>query len=1156
MSLDRWNRDHQLGLLAHALAVMPVAGPGSGRFEATLWATEERLLHEVPDANARRQQLHRLPLSVLRLVRRAVSERHKVGADLAAILPDVDKAIDRLTKEADHPFWNRVQIWVYHCLLSSVDAPRLLRFGRVLFGLFAKPPMVSWRSKERDQAVIDRVEAGLKSLRDPWSDTAERLSGVDEMRSALSDAVGWEHIENLLYHSLYYWPLLVVPLDHESHELGLSLPIAIDVTLGSADGWNRVAWARPMRVTPRTGNLLVDGWFRHLARSTRAGKKLWRAKHGNYGEFRRQVLNAIVRFDFAAAEAQAQVLRNLAFDRIALDGGSAEAYLAQAVLNRLLGRSTVLASAATGAIGKVLHREDGTSTLNYEIVPVGSVSAKLQYVFDSEAFERVVVPATDDHIKPPKHQSAEVIRAVDLHTMADAVQTQGWRQHNYVRCPDIMWAVQSERLGRPGLMPKAHPKVRETLEQLGRSTAPIVRSAHNSAIAVVSALWHINELNRALDPAPPGISWAVIRCVEFEQDVRFWQTLWDISGARPRSIYELAQHPTRRETVERVAALLNRFAPDEANPSLRAPDVLVVVGLNALTARDEIDLTPSSRPHKVSEVLSDPLLGDLLQPVPDERIVDRLGQTRIVVLEGEDDEFELERENVQPDFTNEREIETLRTLATFTYGFTHHMAAVALGEDAESNLKETLLKDLEERGLLREGQGRYHVPSFLRIRLKEQAKPTDNRRQRELRRTTASRHFRAGCALAPYADDKRVSGLALDVAFRPEYVHEASRQLKLAMRHADDGDLRTSIQKVHGRVTRFAEMPTWGVVDNLLQAKNLATDAYEMASDLLEWQAAGGVAPHPNHLICAARAAHQWAIGSRGLTTKEQELYDDLVLRADRLYKEAIDRCKGLPNEEIGISSVQALTARAMFLRDIQVSPDGEREREFADLTKAAIRLLEDGVNPRLARGDWCELATDAEPDNAKAVRLYSLVLTSRQEWAQLWVKGLGSALLAADGAAAERIRSSFAEKTKRDRSRGWDLSQKARLGWIRQLADDRPWVLARWRAGFQAFGIDDTRITDQAASDERNHRDAARMYAAILDQNQNSSELWVKGVGAVVLAGDSVLLSKMEATLRSKDEMGWTIQPRPGWRAHISSTRPWIKARWRAGLDHLRVSI
>ena len=121
MSIDRWNRDHQLGLLAHALAVVPVAGPGSANFEATLQSVEQRLLHDHADPPARRDYLGGLPLTVLRLIRRAVDNRSKVGTDLSGILETVDQAIGRLIGGDDHPVSNRAQIWAYQAGITPAQ---------------------------------------------------------------------------------------------------------------------------------------------------------------------------------------------------------------------------------------------------------------------------------------------------------------------------------------------------------------------------------------------------------------------------------------------------------------------------------------------------------------------------------------------------------------------------------------------------------------------------------------------------------------------------------------------------------------------------------------------------------------------------------------------------------------------------------------------------------------------------------------------------------------------------------------------------------------------------------------------------------------------------------------------------------------------------
>lgn len=953
------------------------------------------------------------------------------------------------------------QIWAYHALLGHSSPTRLVRLGHMLFR------QGGWRQVEKDVGVVEALSSCLKVLRDPWRSTEERCRAIGQMAGVLrntpywTEIPYWVQIENILYQHQLYWPLLVLDgteawtLPEGSTSiaaLAVSLPVAVDVSFDGRGG---------VHLKGTRGIVLADKWKEHLAVAARVGKELWRAKHGNHGSFREDVLRTSVTFDFSVAQEVGRDLAQRGIESITLDDGSADAYFAQVVLHRLLGRTSTLMSAGTGLIGKRCRNEDDTPALNYRFMPPGGIPDKLRYVFACRTFERVVLPKAEESEaivqklltadvpdasagqEPPARrgmvnravdQTAEVLFAYDLHTLADTMQVRGWRQFQYARCPEVAWAVHNAREGRPGLLDYEDTRVQHVIRMLNGNSSPIVR-CNTSPIVVASALWHINSYQRkVMDPhMPPSLSWAFIRPLDREQDTQFWELVWKVMGASPEDFYAFIQHASMEEAIDRLASALNKFEPDLYCPSHRGPDILVLVGTQRFEDSRERTLNPRSRPFMVASILEELLRSGRLRGPHDHRLWPLIGKTRIVLLPA--DEPIVVGGEVHLNRLHPREVSFLRALATFEGGFTQHTARLMLTEFGDyrgAEVRYKILEPLVRKGILREGQGWYHIPRHLLKSLRAEEGPEK----------LAQRHYRAGCALAPYVTEVEIPSLALDAAFSPEYTPEAAEHLWLAIQYArpaGDQKLRQASRKALQHLTRFALIPSWGLVNGFLQV-GLSRDAYEMAADLLAWQHASQVESHPSQLLLAARAA---ALRAKdfGEGSNNPERGRQLRQEANRYFREALDHCTYFPSEE-GFNRLHLLTAYAVYLSE----QEPEREEDLNHLSRQAIDLLVQGVTPRSVEGQWFELMGDREPSHANASNLYQWGTEAISEWAQLWIKGIGAASLAGLSEQVDRFRNALSA------DKGVDLLAKSRGAYQRQRKKSPVHVVLRWEEAFRLF--------------------------------------------------------------------------------------------------------
>ena len=1033
--MEQWLASQRIGLAAYAVQVID-PDYELERFTSAWQLLFQNICTEPGQRpESRRSFFLSLPPVVLTLLS-AATQQEKAGKEINAVFPEIKAALHNLSKRDEPSVLGRVQVWASHVLLGQGDAYSLVSLWRTLFGN-------EWPNIGKKSKIISEISLSIETLRDPWSTTEERCRAISRLNIWLSKTPHWPQIENILYQYQFYWPLLVFDqatgkglsqnID-PTNAIAFSFPVAVDILF---DGHDAVLLKGVM------GNVLLDEWKRHLQKAARIGKELWRAKHGNCGSFKYEVNKASVIYDFSNAQKIAHDFAQHKIGKISLEDGSADAYFTQAVLHKLLGRSSTLMSAVSGLIGnQIINPEDGRPTLNYKFIPPDGLKNKLAYVFACKTFERVALAkGTEAEVAnilsdETTDQSAEIVFPYSLQNLADTVQVRGWRQQHYIRCPEIAWAAHTIRKKkRSGLLDSQDERVQNLVKRLNQNFSTVIW-CETSPIVVISALWYINTYQREItnpNDIPPSLSWAFIRPIENEHDVRFWQLLWKVMGASNKDFYEFIHHPSTEEAVTRIANALNRFMPGLDSPGHRAPDVIVIVGSQLFKDNYEESTNPTARAFMVHTLLEKLSLPGRLQGPHDDRLFSLIGKTRIILLP-RDEHITVGRE-VSIEKLCPEEVSLLRALAVFKGGFPFQVAQLMLSEIQELRevpiLMETL-KKLEDKDALRKGQGIYHIPFNLSQYLQSE----------ENLEKVAQRYYRAGCALAPYTVGQNFPALSIDKAFNPENTHEAELYFSLALQYAkrtNQEKLRQASWDALDHLSRYIDLPDWSTLENLLKAGGHGKRAYEMAKELLKHQHDACVMSHPYNLITAARATIQW-MKSHGENSNNPKLGQILRQEINSYFRQALEYCSTSLLEET--DRLYMLSSYAVYLYDFE--PD--RKQDIQCLSEQVSDLLHKGINPKGIPGQWFDFLADEELDHAKASSIYKLGIGVVPEWSELWIKGLGSASLGGLSEQVNRIKNTCSMD---DAIR---ILSKSRGLYQRRISILPMHALDRWNEGLRLF--------------------------------------------------------------------------------------------------------
>lgn len=988
-----------------------------------------------------------LPHWVLAGLARALKQRSVPDLNRFAVLAERALHHNMIGRQDDTSTIARAQILAYHVLLAHTRADGLLRLGRTIFGHYKE-----WVRIDASPVSVAKISSCLAAIRDPLLSTQEKCLAIHKLGEILGCTPFWEQVENILYHNQFCWPLLVFDsgrtMRRYTQTLALSLPVAIDVCFDNCSEISEKA---------ETG-VINPRWEKTLRRAVCAAKTLWGAEHENCGTFRDLVEKASVIFDFSPAERIVEHLAKGLNAKIALFDRSAEAYFAEVVLGRLLGRGNVMVCAITGAIGDQMRDETGVDQPNFLFEAPQEMLAKIEYTAATGVFERIVLPETRasreaaetflrefaaSHrgkagTSPTLSQPIELLYAEDLQSVSDHVHPFGWRGHRYIRCPEVEWGIHSE--GGPGLKSPSEDKGVEKVIGTLASKDSAMLTLEVSPMVVASAFWQINNclrLRKSVSSKP--LSWAFINVAgktsgvlwDDEKDIFFWELFFEAIGSGPDEFLKFLRHPSRQEAVNHVANLLNKFVPAPERPGLRCPDLLVIIGGQTLLKSAGRSRTPSGRPFMVTPILNE--LKDSLRPVgrPGDPVSGLIGEARIIILpKAESDE--VPEENIGLGELNEDGLQQLRYLATLEDSFTTRTAGLLLshlGDPVQRMPLNDILEKFVRVGVLRQVHGKYHVPSFVAAKIPPDRRPEDK----------VKRYYAAGAALAPYVTGGQGPlSMAVDIAFTPEHFEEARQQFIQALHYsrktgcAEVGRFRKLCEESVRRLARFVVAPSWANVSRLLKGANRlpglsALEPYEKACELLGWYEEAQIPPHPFHLVTTADSAVR-AASCIHLYVENPDVPEafriacpesplQLHVKAKELYLQALRRCAALPKNEQDRTLLFCLTKYLVYLCHrhwilIEHETQLDRENKEAEIQHCWSQiqdLLNRRVKLLIVEGLECfELMGDREPDHGKALDIYLKGIETGLIWSPLSLKTWGTASLCGQTDRLNRMLESF----------------------------------------------------------------------------------------------------------------------------------------------------
>jgi len=960
-----------------------------------------------------------LPSHVLGLLAKA-TQQEIAGEELNRISAFAERAFKRLLQGgiSDPSILGRAQIWVYRSQLAYTSPRRLLRLGRSLFGDWK-----AWKKIDSCEQSLQDISSSLDVLRDPAKFTQDRCDSITKLADILGQTPCWQQIENILYQNQFCWPLLIIrPLQQGRYgrTMAVSLPVAVDVSWNSLD---------EVKIIARNADL-INTWEANARKCVRVAKTLWKATHQHYDTFRDLVEEASVIFDFRIAEKIIDDLAKLLGEQISLSDQSADAYFAQVVLNRLLGRRSPMATAITGGIGLQIQDEYGVMQPNYIFEDPKRIMEQIEFASATRIYSQFVFPVVESSrgtvnkyllevnapskdekgsdqtdVFPGLESFAETVYATDMLSVADNVQSHGWRQQQYIRCPEIRWSIHGN--GKPGLLHHSQSmKVQNVIDRL-RSNNDSVLTLDESPIVVASALCHIDSqlrLEKFRADCQPIISWAFIRPLDNEQDLWFWNLLLQVIGATSDELFDFLRHADRKEAVDRLTILLNKAAPDVDQPAHRCPNIIVIVGSQIFDESKNRTPNPSARPFMVSAIIDE--LRNRLVPLGnrEELVFKFIGHTRIILIPKDSMEDSGTRDTCLDDFSKEEQ-RALRYLSAKKGGFTKQTASLmlfGLGNHFEVFRMSDILESLMCKGAVRYCQGEYHVSQNFAATLQCGEAPED----------AWEKHYRAGCALAPYAVGGGFPLLDLDSSISPEQVHEAewhfdqARYCATLVKEQEAALMYEVTNKALMSLNRYVIVPSWANVSKLLRGGSplqsvAATEPYELSCELLRWNQISGILAHPSHLVTAAEAVSKAATYFHiNLDDPACSLY--LHRKAKQLYLQSLANCAGFPQDEEAVNRVICLTRYVSYLcepywillENLTKQEREELEQDIEILSRQIEELLRAGADRRMATARWFELMADRERDHFKSLILYKRGIDVHPDRASLWLKHWGAASL------------------------------------------------------------------------------------------------------------------------------------------------------------------
>ncbi len=877
------------------------------------------------------------------------------------------------------------------------------------------------------------VRLALRCLRTAQNPMLKLVHAVEAMTFAILPPLpGWYAVRNALYDSIFAWPLLVLGAGEGAlAPATISVPVAVD--LDFTPGWRGGISYKLDSGRSRAKLLLslegqeeaelaqsaarVTDWEASLQRAVKCGKDLWRSKNGEKGNYRDMLADAGVHVDFSIASMISRFIN----EELNFEEESAEVYFSQVVLAKATARHAGITAAVTGTIGK--QREHAlpqaeadkgnlgakpqmTTVLDWGFDPAAWLKQKLQFSYLSGKYDRKVLPRADrkkvetlvaeaaaeaEAEDDDGDQSMEFVRGIEttyckhLSDVADCVQIGGWRPFTYVRAADAGHLMHNDTEELPKVNSE---EVAKTLTLLAKNNSAVLDWPSDlRPLALLAALRFLNyERRDSLPYMPPMFSWTFVRAVPYEQDERFFNTLWRAVSSSREDFrrFRLATKPF--EAAQLLAEQLNNFVPSHFARNTQTPALLVVLDSDELTDTAEPDGIAALRPHYGPAVFK-ALSKMHLAPVPDGRHRQVLGRTRIIRIPRAG---ELGRKTwLHMDNIPAKRLELLSRLTTFQHGFSPTMAyrlCEDLYDDAQAMRRDLRLLD-KVHSALSTGGGTFRVrPLKNEHHLPEPA----------IERATL--HLKAGYAFAPYLGPSSGPPQNLADAMAAERIREAAHHFETAAQLANRKGLykvTREARTAHERLTRFFDVPTWSAVSLLMSNRQNTPsgEAYLLARELVRDHEDAEKRISMRGLTTAARAAENRWIGYRkggaaAATQTDKSIADECKLREEIVgyFELAVKRASAAT---VGTDPLKlhALTHYCGFLRRWKV---GSSET-LAEFERQLLEVLRKGVRHRYVRGEWFEMMGEAEPDHQKALEFYRMGFECSPNWPQVLLLLIGT---------------------------------------------------------------------------------------------------------------------------------------------------------------------
>lgn len=532
------------------------------------------------------------------------------------------------------------------------------------------------------------------------------LEGILESRLSNRNPANYatlcvDDIVQCLFQRIFHWVLAVCPSSAAGGEaIGIAQAVTVDVVPGDAQNVRKTDCIGGPRIGLSDWLICRDRGrmpgepeqsMNTFEYSASVGRLLWE-RQTSAGRRRDTRSRAV--FDFSIADeiaGRAFAALHAPNSVLMFTGTSVEVYLCAAIVNRLSGRESVLNSLATGSLGRVLSQDQVTPKsgdtdlwnqararggIDCEVEAVGSIVEKTGCAALLPVYDKLILAglsqlpeeerAIYDHfqLKSRRHRTLDVVEG---HTLSGILSSavSGYSPMCFIRVPDLLTGFGEVDSDRSRL-------VQQLIES---ETSPILNLLEeHSQITGADVFSAVRKIENRHTHAQ-SLNWSAVRTNVFEEDERFWMTLWDVLCA-PYDLYlKLVSSDDPEDAGKLIASAIIGMQGDGTQTE-RGHDLIVVIGANHLYA--ERDFTYESRTYQVRRNTYRPLSFEAVYPYLEQELArlgsgrsdEPIGSTRIVLV----------HEDSPPQLTrpfNESELaagtdESLvyDAVSSFQYGFT------------------------------------------------------------------------------------------------------------------------------------------------------------------------------------------------------------------------------------------------------------------------------------------------------------------------------------------------------------------------------------------------------------------------------------------------------------------------------------------------------